>query len=260
VNFLPLPEDDSLSMLQKITKTFRYQDYPLTNYLRDFNQSIAFNILFSFQKETYKQSNNFKASFTFESSTNDDNILGIHLLEFDDESLTLHLDYRLDIASETYWKSVMRNITKKIISDIIQIDKPEILKKESVLYPKTKNYDFWSDFDNAAPNKIALICNNQKISFDELREKIKLIKFNEEQNLHYLNTNRTSENIIELIAAWRNDVAVTYHEGINLDSYNKKNKIAYVAKTSGTSSVVQKNYSNNFRISFKFNSRLEKNL
>lgn len=240
VNFLPLPEDNSLSMLQKITKTFRYQDYPLTNYLRDFNQSIAFNILFSFQKETYKQSDDFKASFTFESSTNDDNILGIHLLEFDDESLTLHLDYRLDIASETYWKSVIRNLTKKIISDIIQIDKPEILKKESVLYPKTKNYDFWSDFDNAAPNKIALICNNQKISFDELREKIKLIKFNEEQNLHYLNTNRTSENIIELIAAWRNDVAVTYHEGINLDSNNKKNKIAYVAKTSGTSSVVQK--------------------
>jgi acyl-coenzyme A synthetase/AMP-(fatty) acid ligase len=235
VNFLPLPEDKSLTMQQKIMEVFRCQDYPLLHNLKDRNLPIAFNVLFSYQKESYEQLADFESKFTFEASSVDDNILGIHLLEYDDNSLLLHLDYRLDLASENYWKSVLSNISRKIIADFLKIKDTKSGKKPALLLPYSNpGQAFWNDFDNAAPNKTALICNGQQLSFDEIRKTIQAFEFNPQQ-LHFLKPERTVENIIELLAAWKNGAAVSYQQDIDPDTTIEKNRTAYVAKTSGTS-------------------------
>lgn len=236
VNFLPLPEDNSLTMQQKIMQVFRCQDYPLLDYLNDHALPIAFNVLFSYQKESYAQTADFESKFTFEASSVDDNILGIHLLEYDDNSLMLHLDYRNDLASETYWKSVLSNISRKIIADFLEIKDAKIGKKISLLSPfSNPKQHFWNDFDNADPNKTALIYNGQNLSFEEIRKTIQAFEFSPSQQIHYLKPERTVENIIELLAAWKNGTAVSYQQDIGANISLEKYQTAYVANTSGTS-------------------------
>jgi len=238
VNFLPLSDDNALTMQQRIMQVFRFQDYPLLNYLNDFSLAIAFNVLFSYQKEAYLQEDGFESKFTFEASSVDDNILGVHLLEYDDNSLMLHLDYRCDIASETYWKSVLSSITRKIIADFLEIKDAKIAEKPALLLPFSNSVrGFWDDFDKADPDKTALICNGQSLSFDEMRKTIQAFEFSPSQQIHYLKPERTVENIIELLAAWKSGCAVSYQEDINPGISLEKYRTAYVAKTSGTSST-----------------------
>lgn len=233
VNFLPLEDDSELSIQQRIMKLFRYQDYPLINYLNDNSLPIAFNVLFSYQKEFYLVEDGFQSKFTFEASSCDDNILGVHLLEYDDNSLMLHLDYRTDIASEEYWNSTLRKVTRRVIADYLKCSDKRVIKTPAVLYPNTTyTADFWDLFDQVSPNKIALICNNQILNFGEIKEKIKSFRFPKELKLKHLKPERTAENIIELLAAWKNGLAVTYHE---IDAKTEKYQTAYVAKSSGTS-------------------------
>jgi acyl-coenzyme A synthetase/AMP-(fatty) acid ligase/aryl carrier-like protein len=235
VNFLPLSEDKTMTMQQKIMQLFRFQDYPLLDYLRDHSLPLAFNVLFSYQKEAYRVEDDFNSKFTFEASTVDDNIISVHLLEYDDNSLMLHLDYRIDLASETYWKSVLRALTRKIIADTLSMQDKRTVKKAAQLLHDSKDLnDFWQDFDNADPNKTALICNDISWTFAEIMERIEGIEFHSETKLHSLKPERTAENIIELLAAWKNGIAVTYQD-INSEGETEKFKTAYVAKSSGTS-------------------------
>ena len=76
VNFLPLSEDKTMTMQQRIMQLFRFQDYPLLDYLREHSLPLAFNVLFSYQKEAYNIDDNFegerkdklkKANFTLNS-------------------------------------------------------------------------------------------------------------------------------------------------------------------------------------------------
>ncbi len=242
VNFLPLQEDSNLSMQQKVMQLFRYQDYPLMNYLNDNKLPLAFNVLFSYQKEYYLVEDGFESKFTFEASTSDDNILGIHLLEYDDDSFMLHLDYRIDIASESYWKSVLRKVSRKITADYLKIPDNREVKNIAILYPKTTQLnDFWYYFDQAPSEKIALICNDYCLTFAEIRKRISGIKFNPELKLHRLMPERTIENIIELLAAWKNGITVTYQQlddfkepvGSNA-SFVLQETTAYIAQSSGT--------------------------
>ena len=234
VNFLPLLNGTNLSMQQRILTVFRYQDYPLLDFLDQDNQRVAFNALFSYQKEHYEFSEELNLSFHFEPSLADDNILGIHLLEFGDKRITLHLDYRTDIASDYYWKNFVRNIIRKITALILTKKEIKSIDKESILIPhRTHSFDFWHWFDHVDNDKIALVCGNTTKDFGELKREIELIKFESKEKIVRLKTERTAENIVKLLAAWRNNLAVTYHD-LEIDRLQDLEGIAYIAKTSGT--------------------------
>jgi hypothetical protein len=89
VNFLPLIKGINQTMQQRLRYVFRHQDYPLLNFLAANDQRIAFNALFSYQKETYHFSDEFALHFHFEPCVADDNIIGIHLLEYGDNRFRL---------------------------------------------------------------------------------------------------------------------------------------------------------------------------
>ncbi len=235
VNFLPLSEDRSVGMPQRMLNLFRYQDYPLLEFLNDSNAVRAFNVLFSYQKETYShRPDEFVSKFNFEPTSTDDNILGIHLLEYGDNQLIFHLDYRVDIASAYYWKTFLRTLTRKIISAIVAVNDKKTTAHLSLLNPKTTEYkDFWYYFNHADPKKIALICGDESLSFGELKEKINQPLNNIQNGILRLNPKRDINNIIELLAAWRTGNAVSYHN-IEKETVTASGKIAYVAKTSGT--------------------------
>lgn len=237
VNFLPLSEDMTMTMQQRIMQLFRFQDYPLLDYLREHSLPLAFNVLFSYQKEAYNIDDNFESQFRFEASTVDDNIIGLHVLEYDDNSLMIHLDYRIDMASETYWRSFLRTLIRKITADVLNIKEKRTIKRAALLLHNSKSSnDLWQNFEQADPNKTALICDNRSWTFAEIKTKIGSIVFKDDLTLHSLKPERTVENIIELLAAWKNGIAVTYQE-LNPETETEKFKTAYVAKSSGTSGV-----------------------
>lgn len=234
VNFLPLLKGPSLPMQQRVLNIFRCQDYPLLDFLVQDNQQVAFNTLFSYQKEDYEFSDELDLTFNFEPSLADDNILGIHFLEYGDNRMSLHLDYRTDIASEYYWKTFIRKIIRKITALILSKSDVKSIVKESKLIPhNTHQFNFWHWFENSENDKIALVCGNVNMNFGELKREMELIKFDGNQKLIRLKTERTPENIIYLLAAWRNGLAVTYHDVI-VDCLEDTECIAYIAKTSGT--------------------------
>ncbi len=235
VNFLPLSEDESLSLYEKIMQLFRNQNYPLIHYLNEHSSTIAFNVLFSYQKESYLTSENLKVQFFFQPPFCDDNIVSFHLLEYDDNRLTIHLDFRLDFASEYYWKNFIRKVTRQIISDILSIKEKKDLQKFAILepnYKKSEDFGFWYYFDNADENRTALICNNQKWTFGELRNIIQNIDIALTSKFLYLEPQRNAENIIQLLAAWKKGIPITYHSIKPIDFYS--DSVAYIAKTSGT--------------------------
>jgi acyl-CoA synthetase (AMP-forming)/AMP-acid ligase II len=235
VNFLPLVKGANLSMQQRILNVFRHQDYPLLDFLVQNNQRVAFNVLFSYQKELYEFSDDLALHFNFEPSSADDNILGIHLLEYGDNCLTLHVDYRIDIASEHYWKTFIRSIIRKITA--LVLSKPNVKSnfKEAKLAPNPSEYlDFWHWFKQVDSSKIAVVCKGDKVNFGDLNRKIEEIKFDGNQKLIRLKPERNLENIARLLAAWQKGLAVSYHD-VNDDCLDNIECAAYVAKTSGTS-------------------------
>lgn len=235
VNFLPLIKEENSAMRQRILNIFRYQDYPLLDYLVNKNQRVAFNVLFSYQKESYEFADNLELIFNFEPSSADDNVLGIHFLEYGDDLLTVHLDYRNDIASEFYWKSFIRSIIRKITALSLSKSDEKKIYRDSILIPNTiEKVDFWHWFDQVDDSKLALVCDKVRINFGELKRKIEEIHFNEILGLVKLKPERTLNNIVQLLAAWRNGLAVSYHD-VNANCLDESTGIAYVAKTSGTS-------------------------
>lgn len=235
VNFLPLENRTNSTMKQRILNVFRYQDYPLLDFLIENKQRVAFNVLFSYQKEVYEFTDDLNLNFNFEPSSADDNILGIHLLEYGNDSLTVHVDYRTDIASAYYWQTFIRSIIRKITALTLSKNEVNQILKEAKLVPKlSENFDFWHWFDQADNSKIALICNDIQLNFGELKRKIEAIEFDENQKIVLLPVERTIENIVRLLAAWRKGLAISYHD-VNENGLENSEKIAYVAKTSGTS-------------------------
>ena len=237
VNFLPLPKDDNISMQKKIISVFRHQDFSLLDFLKHNNQRIAFNVLFSYQKEDYKYNEELGLDFNFEPSLTDDNIISIHLLEFGDNTITLHVDYRTDLASNFYWKTFIRSIIRKTSADILSITNVKSIYSNALLLPKSQKYnEFWHWFDCAFNDKIALVCGDYSLSFGDLKQRIEAFKFENDSKFIELNPDRSIENIVTLLAAWKMEAAVTYHDKID-DLENKLSGIAYVAKTSGTSGI-----------------------
>ncbi|MFM7683137.1 MAG: AMP-binding protein, partial [Bacteroidota bacterium] len=235
VNFLPLENGTNLPMKQRILNVFRYQDYPLLDFLIENKQRVAFNVLFSYQKEAYEFTDDLNLNFNFEPSSADDNVLGIHLLEYGDDLLTVHVDYRTDIASEYYWKSFIRSIIRKITALSLSKSDEKKIYRDSILIPNTiEKVNFWHWFDLVDDSKLALVCDKVRFDFGELKRKIEEIQFNEIQGLVKLKPERTLNNIVQLLAAWRNGFAVSYHD-VNANCLDDSTGIAYVAKTSGTS-------------------------
>ncbi len=234
VNFLPLPEDNN-PMQKRIMNLFRIQGYPLIDLLTDKQISVAFNVLFSYQKESYNFGEDLELNFKFESSTADDNIISIHLLEYGDNSFVVHFDFRTDIASEYYWQSFVRSITRKVIAFVLSKEDRRIIYKSSKLISFSQEYnEFWHYFDQVNGNEFAIICGEQNLTFFELRRKIEEAQIEPINGILKLKKDREIENIIQLLAAWKKGYAISYHD-FDPNIKQQFGKIAYLAKTSGTS-------------------------
>jgi|GEM_PF-379626 non-ribosomal peptide synthetase component F len=247
VNFLPLSTNTEEAMDSRVKRLFRSQDYPLIKLLEDNHIDRAFNVLFSYQKEEYDRADQtgFSAEIVFEPSALDENILGIHLLEYGDGNLTVHLDHRTDLASRFYWKSIFRHLVRCITAEVTGSSSKRLVLKPSVLEPQIQHAtDFGAGFSSAPDEKIALWISGVSYTFQDIRARVlehgqSLEKSPRPYEVVRLQVERTLENIVSLLSAWQLGRPVTYHE-LGDPMLLEEGSTAYVAMTTGTSGANKK--------------------
>jgi acyl-CoA synthetase (AMP-forming)/AMP-acid ligase II/aryl carrier-like protein len=254
INFLPLPQENyaQISELsQDLRKLFRYQQYPLLQWIEQHKKTNAFNVLFSYQKESYlgdwDEGLNCKVEFL--PTALDENLLGIHVLEYEgSEGIVLAVDSRSDMASEYFWDKCAEAILKSLIHwyffdnwDYQPGFHPAVLQGK-----KVETVAFWAAFDQANDEATALICNGESLSFAALKTAT-VQRASELSSLGEavvpLPPIRNSDNIISLLALWHLGKTVCFESEAELPKAGLEGQqilrqvpqYAYRARTSGTS-------------------------
>ena len=213
VNFLPIAHhklDDLKNLEKEIKYLFRNQSYPLIDWLQNEGRTNAFNVLFSYQKENYIQNEQlFQANLNFLPPKIDETIFSMHVLDFGTEELKISFDYRTDIASVIFWRKLILTILLSI-NNVLKDHSFDIEFADSTLAPTSnKKIDFWEKFDNAPDDKIALILNQEKYTFKDIKDKLSQLPVNQ-SNLIQIQPDRTFESILKLIHAWKESKVITY--------------------------------------------------
>lgn len=236
VNFLPIAHVDALHFhdLQSQIKTlFRHQDYPLLAWLEDHKKTAAFNVLFSFQKETYHQTNGEIGlkELTFLPTDVDENIICVHVLEFGDGQLKLNVDVRTDLADLSFWRSwcsqFVLNINRFLNGESLQFN-----QSSAVLYGNAhEKVDLFEYFNKAPDNKTAIIINDVCHTFGELQAAVNTKRETKKEILE-LSPNRSIENIIDILKAWKFGQTITFSQ--NIEAKVPEGQYLYLAETSGS--------------------------
>ncbi len=235
VNFLPV-EHARITELKNLESTikncFRNQSYPLLQWLTQESRSTAFNVLFSYQKEAYQEDGDeLKADFTFLPTTIDENLVSLHVLEFGEDSMTISLDVRTDIADLTFWRSwiyqylISLNTARNHEIPVLSLPKAELNAR-----PKGK-LSIWSDFLKASDDSVAIICGNDFITYGTLKQRLSDASFLQKELLH-LTPNRSIETIVEILQQWWLGGSVTFIK--NRDIKILKYSILYASETTGS--------------------------
>jgi len=232
VNFLPLAHSEAgdwIDVGQRVRHLFRNQAYPLMDWLQSQGQQGAFNVLFSYQKETYhKESDSPVAQLKFLPAEVDETILGVHVLEFGQEHLDISFDVRTDLADPCFWRAVIFCYLKTLNA---------FPRLEAFNVPAAEcnggstPYPLWSKFDAAPDDKVALVMEGKTLTYGMLRESLS-IPYANEWGVAYLKNDRSVEGIVDLLRAWRAGIPVSF------SSYRASNCPAgdwlYLAETSGS--------------------------
>ena len=213
VNFLPITHHGTheLKQLENAIKNhFRNQSYALLDWLKNENRTNAFNVLFSYQKENYIQNEQlFEANLTFLPPTIDETILSMHVLDFGTNELKISFDYRTDIATSIFWRKLIFNVLITI-NNLLK-NHPNFVEytAASIAPLNVGRIDFWKKFDGAADDQTALIVNNQKYTFREIKHQLSQLPLIQEEIVQ-IQPNRTFESILQLLHAWKQNKTICF--------------------------------------------------
>jgi acyl-CoA synthetase (AMP-forming)/AMP-acid ligase II/aryl carrier-like protein len=235
VNFLPIPHfpmDQMQELELAIKHTFRHQDFPLLDWLKQEKRSTAFNALFSYQKESYQSATDeLTANFTFLPASVDENILSMHVLEFDEELMSVSFDVRTDIANQSFW----RKLIKEYINVVVGFLKGTILKisyPAAYLKPKTNHaIPLWDIFNATEGDKKAIVCGTEVVTFDALKARVDA-RGPMRQHILFLKPHRTIDTLVAILSQWRHGGLVSFIEPFEFTP--PEGDFLYLAETSGS--------------------------
>ncbi len=173
----------------------RHQRYSYNHIIEDLRKRDSsiptlYNVLFSYQVTKMNETNNVlphKTSWTFNKSISDD--LDFHIFEWNDtNTLQIAYDYKVDKYSDEEISSINQRILY-ILEQIL--DNEDVLIKEIDIVTKEEKNKILYEFNNTrtnypnnktisqlfeeqvkkAPNNIATVFENQKLTYKELNEK-----------------------------------------------------------------------------------------
>ena len=241
----------SMSLLRHQKYSFQYIIEDLRK--KEPNLPKLYNILYSYQITKMNEnmdSLEHTTSWTFNKSISDD--LDIHMFEWNEEgSIQVAYDYQ----TNKYDEQDIKNMHARILHVINQvIDNKEILLKDieivtpeekhqilhefnntKVDYPKDKTIvDLFEEQVRKTPNNIAVVFENQKLTYKELNEKANSLArylINEKNikrnNIVLILLNRSLEMMISILAVLKSGAAY-----LPIDPTYPKNRINYIVEDS----------------------------
>ena len=260
--FKNLVNDISLDMMS----CFRHQKYPYNNILNDAkkkNESTSnlYNILFSYQKpRTQDKFSLIKYSATWIEPDAIFNDIQIHIHDVSDiGKMSISYDYKISKYTDTYISKILKRI-KYIIEQILSEGADKKLSDIEVVTEKEKNI-LLHDFNNTlkrydktqtihsiiekqaakTPNKIAVICEDKKITYKDLNEKANQVanflrnKGVERNTFVGLLINRSIEMFIGLLGILKSGAAY-----LPIDPEYPMERISYMLENSETKIVLSK--------------------
>lgn len=177
------------------TSIFRHQKYSYQSIIEDIRKRDAsiptlYNIVLSYQiTKTIEESNNINYTTDWIFNGNSGDELEIHLFDLNDEnSMTIAYDYKQDKLTETevdnLHNRVLSIIDQVIVNNNILLNDLEIITPEEknkilndfnstfVDYPRNKTIvDLFEEQVQKTPDNIAVIFENQQLTYKELNEK-----------------------------------------------------------------------------------------
>lgn len=260
--FKKLSEEISIDMIS----CFRHQKYPYNNILKNIKQKNdstcnLYNILFSYQKpRTQDKFSLIKYSATWIEPDAIFNDIQIHIHDVSDiGKLSISYDYKISKYSASYISKIFKRI-KYIINQIldnsaniklsdIEIvtddEKDVLLNKFNNTYKKyDKNQTIHSIIEKQvekSPNKIAIICDDNKITYKELNEKANQVanylrnKGVKRNTFVGLLINRSIEMFIGLLGILKSGAAY-----LPIDPEYPPDRISYMLENSETNVVLSK--------------------
>ena len=231
VNFLPVthyPITKIKDLEAHIKQLFRHQDYPLIQWLRDNNRSMAFNVLFSYQKQEYDAEQG--AELIFLPAPEDETILGVHVLDFGDGDIKISFDFRTDIADQSFWRAFIVQYLNAI-SLFLNDSALNFEFKKSSLPPKYTHKSLWSNFDIAPSERKALICNGETITFGELRATLVAMPCPADPII-FIEPDRSLNSILLILKAWKENKIVAFSPPKEV--IIPEGDFLYLAQTSGS--------------------------
>ena len=232
VNFLPLAHSekgDWSDVERRVRHLFRNQAFPLLDWMSQENRHTAFNVLFSYQKESYHPVDaDQQETLAFLPTHIDENVLGVHVLEFGQKHLDISFDVRTDIADTSFWRSV-------IVRFLMALDAFPSLQlppfNPAITAAEYKPFPFWSRFDEAISEKVALVVDGKSTTFGELRKCLAEPQ-EPEASAVYLEPNRSKENIVDILKSWKKGRPVSFVKSSGT-AYPEGDWL-YFAETSGS--------------------------
>ena len=268
-----------IDLLSSISKDsmglLRHQKYPYQTLLEDLRKKDSsipnlYNIVLSYQ---VTRSNNecdipYDTFWTSNGCTADD--FDMHLSDLDEQgSLNVNYDYKTskynDIEIENTHKRLMNIIKQVLKNDSIEIKDIEIVtpdEKHKILvefnntkvdYPKNKTIvDLFEEQVEKTPDNIAVVCNDEKLTYRELNEKAnQLAWYLKEQGIKKGSVVGIMANrdIYLIIAIWAIEKLGCIYLPINPEY--PTDRISYILKDSNSEILLT-----NFETPFEFNKKI----
>lgn len=276
VNFSKEIATNSLSML-------RHQKYPYQNILENLRKKQPdlpnlYNILLSYQiTKTNTDGFNYETRWAFNNNCADD--MQIHILDLNDfGSVNIFYDYKTQKFNTTeidnIHNRILHIIEQVLNNNSIKLSKIEIITQDekAIILKQFNNtkfkynenttlIDLFEEACNSSPSKTAIICNGEKLTFDELNKKANqlanhLLKNNVSQNdLVGFMTTRSLEMAIGLLAILK--IGAAY---VPIDPSFPEERVLYIIENSkATTLLVDNTTFNNVENTYKINISLDNN-
>lgn len=246
---------------------FRHQKYPITKMLEHIHKTTdidgkIYNIMLSYQNARSDISENEIYSSTWLFSGNIQDELDIHIMDMDNNGvLNINYDYLTDLFDDveieclhTRIMTIIENALNDIDIDIESIDimneteknKLDEYNNTTVEYPSDKTViDLFEQQVKSNPNNIALICENTKVTYEDLSKR-------SDDFANYLSDIK-NENIIINISNSIDTIVAIYgilksgNTYIPVDLSMPADRLDYIIKDANAKYIISKNHYKNIK-------------